>query len=55
MNLLDQINGVCKREKNELSTENANKPYGVFPTQRDLLAGIISKHVGRTSLPADVI
>lgn len=54
MSLTQQINEVCNREKTELSTENANKPYGVFPTQRDLLAGIASKHVARSKLP-DVI
>lgn len=55
MNLISQINEVCNRESNELSTENANKPYGVFPTQRDLLAGIASKYVARSRLPSNVV
>ncbi|MFW3388558.1 UNVERIFIED_CONTAM: anaerobic ribonucleoside-triphosphate reductase, partial [Kocuria sp. CPCC 205274] len=36
--------------------ENANKDSKVFPVQRDLLAGIISKHFARGHfLPADVV
>lgn len=39
-----------------LTNENANKDSKVFPVQRDLMAGLISKHFGRThALPADIV
>lgn len=49
------IEGLLKKTNTEVSTENANKDAKVFPVQRDLIAGIVSKHFARTMLLPDEI
>ncbi|MBF4437070.1 anaerobic ribonucleoside-triphosphate reductase, partial [Vibrio anguillarum] len=39
-----EISGLIEQSNADLLNENANKDSKVIPTQRDLLAGIISKH-----------
>ncbi|UQJ94954.1 anaerobic ribonucleotide reductase subunit [Klebsiella phage CPRSA] len=40
----------------EITNENANKDARVFPTQRDLLAGIVAKHFARNHiLPKHIV
>lgn len=50
------IRGLVEQTDASILNENANKDAKVFPVQRDLLAGIISKHYARSGvLPADVV
>lgn len=54
--LTQSIQGLITLTNKEITNENANKDAKVFPVQRDLLAGIVSKHFARTSiLPVDVV
>lgn len=54
-NLAKNITGLMNQSNLELLNENANKDGKVIPTQRDLLAGILSKHYGLNHLlPKDV-
>lgn len=54
--LLQDIRGLVEQTDSELLDENANKDGKVIPTQRDLLAGIISKHFAQNHmLPSDVV
>lgn len=54
--LAQDIRGLIEQTDNELLDENANKDGKVIPTQRDLLAGIISKHYAQNfMLPRDVV
>ncbi|MCS5737456.1 anaerobic ribonucleoside-triphosphate reductase, partial [Herbiconiux daphne] len=50
------IRGLVEQTDASVLNVYANKDSKVFPVQRDLLAGIISKHFARSSfLPADVV
>ncbi|MFT7052873.1 MAG: anaerobic ribonucleoside-triphosphate reductase [Psychromonas sp.] len=54
--LNSEIYGLIEQSNASLLNENANKDSKVIPTQRDLLAGIISKHYARKHmLPRDVV
>ena len=54
--LNNEIRGLIEESNAALLNENANKDSKVIPTQRDLLAGIISKHYARKHmLPRDVV
>ncbi|MCS5736691.1 anaerobic ribonucleoside-triphosphate reductase, partial [Herbiconiux daphne] len=54
--LSKSIRGLVEQTDVSVLNENANKDSKVFPVQRDLLAGIISKHFARGHfLPADVV
>lgn len=54
--LFNDINGLVKRTNKDITNENANKDARVFPTQRDLLAGIVSKHYARNHiLPKHIV
>ena len=53
--LTKTIVGLMNQSNKEIINENANKDGKVIPTQRDLLAGIVSKHFGLNKiLPKDV-
>lgn len=49
------INELMDQSNDELSTENANKDSRVISTQRDLLAGIVSKHFAKNYIPTNVL
>lgn len=50
------INALVQGTDKSITNENANKDARVFPVQRDLMAGIISKHMARHSiLPPHII
>ncbi|TKF56971.1 anaerobic ribonucleoside-triphosphate reductase [Vibrio sp. F13] len=54
--LSSEISGLVEQSNAELLNENANKDGKVIPTQRDLLAGIVSKHYAKNHmLPRDVV
>lgn len=54
--LTKDINGLLSLENKEVANENANKDAKVFPVQRDLIAGIVSKHFARTHvLPRNLV
>lgn len=54
--LAKSIRGLITLSNKEITNENANKDAKVFPVQRDLLAGIVSKHFAHSGLlPTDVI
>lgn len=48
--LLADITGFLEQTADEFTKENANKPSGVVSSHRDLLAGILSKHVSLTQI-----
>jgi len=51
-----EIQGLVQQSNAELLNENANKDSKVIPTQRDLLAGIVSKHYAKQHmLPREVV
>ncbi|WP_443088397.1 anaerobic ribonucleoside-triphosphate reductase [Vibrio sp. McD22-P3] len=51
-----EISGLVDQSNADLLNENANKDGKVIPTQRDLLAGIISKHYAKHHmLPRDIV
>lgn len=51
-----EISGLTEQSNADLLNENANKDSKVIPTQRDLLAGIISKHYAKHHmLPRDIV
>lgn len=53
--LYRNIDGLMGQTDVSILNENANKDSKIIPTQRDLLAGIVSKHIGLTKiLPRDV-
>lgn len=53
--LITEVEGLINRENKSLLNENANKDSKVIPTQRDLLAGIVSRHYAKTHyLPEDI-
>lgn len=50
------IRALITQEDKLIANENANKDSKVFPVQRDLMAGIISKHFGRNyALPPHIV
>lgn len=50
------IRGLVEQTDESILKENANKDAKVFPVQRDLLAGVVSKHFARNYiLPRDVV
>ncbi|EEV8377773.1 anaerobic ribonucleoside-triphosphate reductase, partial [Escherichia coli] len=54
--LNSDIKGLIEQSDLSILNENANKDSKVIPTQRDLLAGIISKHYAKNHiLPKDVV
>lgn len=54
--LIKSIQGLIQLKDKSILNENANKDSNVIPTQRDLLAGIISKHYAKNHiLPKDVV
>ncbi|ARN69130.1 anaerobic ribonucleoside-triphosphate reductase [Vibrio parahaemolyticus] len=54
--LYKDIVGLTTMTNNDILNENANKDGKVIPTQRDLLAGIISKHYAKNHmLPRDIV
>lgn len=44
--LFTDISGLLSNSNKQLTNENANKDSKVIPVQRDLIAGIVSKHIG---------
>lgn len=48
--LFADITGFLEQTADEFTKENANKPSGVVSSHRDLLAGILSKHVSLTQI-----
>lgn len=54
--LTNEIKGLIEQSDISILNENANKDSKVIPTQRDLLAGIVSKHYAKNHiLPKDVV
>lgn len=53
--LSQKVLGLMNRTDRKLLTENANKDSRIISTQRDLLAGIVSKYFAKHYLPADVL
>ncbi|QPI17820.1 anaerobic ribonucleotide reductase subunit [Pectobacterium phage POP12] len=54
--LFKDIQGLVNLSDKSVTQENANKDSRVFPTQRDLLAGIVSKHYARNHiLPTAIV
>lgn len=54
--LFTDIAGMVSLSNKEITNENANKDARVFPTQRDLLAGIVAKHFARNHiLPKHIV
>lgn len=53
--LAQSIKGLITLKDKKIVNENANKDAKVFPVQRDLMAGIVSKHFAHSLLPADVL
>ncbi len=48
--LSSEIAGLVEQSNADLLNENANKDSKVIPTQRDLLAGIVSKHYAKNHM-----
>lgn len=55
MTIETEIQGLINKTNKDLMNENANKDARVFPTQRDLMAGIVSKHMAHQIIPFSVI
>ncbi|AIK68186.1 anaerobic ribonucleoside reductase large subunit [Citrobacter phage Miller] len=54
--LFTDISSMVNLSNKEITNENANKDARVFPTQRDLLAGIVAKHFARNHiLPKHIV
>jgi len=54
--LIQEIKSLIEQNNVGIMNENANKDAKVIPTQRDLLAGIISKHYAKNYiLPPDIV
>lgn len=54
--LFNDIRALVNLSDKEIINENANKDSRVFPTQRDLLAGIVAKHFARNHiLPKHIV
>ena len=53
--LYADIDGLVNQNRDDILNENANKDSGIISTQRDLLAGIVSRHFGVNHiLPKDI-
>lgn len=50
-----RIMGLMRQSDESIMNENANKDAKVIPTQRDLVAGIVSKHFAKHYLPVEVM
>ncbi|QIW86950.1 ribonucleotide reductase of class III [Aeromonas phage Ahp1_CNU-2021] len=50
-----QIDGLMNVTNDDIINENANKDGNVIPTQRDLLAGIVSKHYANHMIPKHIM
>lgn len=51
-----EIAGLVEQTNSDLLNENSNKDGKIIPCQRDLLAGIVSKHYARQHmLPRDIV
>ena len=48
--LIDAVSGLLDFTNEEVLTENANKQSQLVSTQRDLMAGEVSKYISRTKL-----
>ena len=48
--LIDAVNGLIDFTNEEVLTENSNKQSQLVSTQRDLMAGEVSKYIARTKL-----
>lgn len=53
--LLSDIESFINQSSDEFLKENANKAAGVVSTHRDLLAGILSKHIAITQLLPEAV
>lgn len=53
--LLDQARAICNHKSEEANQENANKDTTILSTQRDYLAGIISKEISREDIDPEII
>lgn len=53
--LVKDLNDLISKTNDDMIKENANKDAKVFPVQRDMMAGIVSKHLARNILPEDVM
>lgn len=54
--LIQEIKSLLEQNNASLLNENANKDSNVIPTQRDLLAGIVSRYYAKQfMLPKDVV
>ena len=52
----ESILGILNRNNIEVLTENSNKQGEIVSTQRDLMAGEVSKHLAKTKMiPKDII
>lgn len=55
MKIEKEIEGLINKTNKDLLNENANKDSRVFPTQRDLMAGIVSKHIAKNMVPSFIM
>lgn len=55
MKIEKEIEGLIHKTNKDLLNENANKDSRVFPTQRDLMAGIVSKHIAKNMVPSFIM
>lgn len=55
MTIEQEFLSIINKTNKDLLNENANKDANVFPTQRDLMAGIASKHIAKNILPESVL
>lgn len=54
--LMREVDGLINRTNDKLLNENANKDSRALPTQRDILAGIISRHYAKNfMLPRSIM
>ncbi|QWQ55772.1 ribonucleotide reductase of class III [Escherichia phage P479] len=55
MTIENEIEGLIHKTNKDLLNENANKDSRVFPTQRDLMAGIVSKHIAKNMVASFIM
>ena len=48
--LINSIMGIVNQTNKDVMTENANKKAQLIPTQRDLIAGEVSKYIAKTAM-----
>lgn len=53
--LARNIKALVDRTDTTITNENANKDSKVFPVQRDLMAGLVSKHFAHLHLPPHIL